>query len=78
MWKNSLYKEQLMCNMKHQSSGGWCISDSRERRKKSDWLTCLHSHSLAIVGSRVGMLSFKRIQTSVLCKKTKTQNLEFK
>ena len=41
--------------MKHQTSGDCCVRGSGGRRKKKKWLTCLHNHTLAVGGSRVGI-----------------------
>lgn len=39
----------------NQSSGGLCVSGSGEKREKKEFVTCLHDHSLAVVGSRTGI-----------------------
>ena len=41
--------------MVHQSSGGWCVSGSRVKRKKTEWIFLLCYRSLAVVGSMVGL-----------------------
>lgn len=41
--------------MKHQTSGDCCVSGSGGRIKKKEWLICLPNHTLAVVGSRVGI-----------------------
>lgn len=39
----------------HQSSGGWCVSCSGERKKEREWVICLHDHLLTVVGFRAGL-----------------------
>lgn len=41
--------------MMHQTPGGWYVSGLVERKKKREWVTCLHDHSLAVAGSRAGI-----------------------
>ena len=41
----------MMC----QSSRGWCVTGSQEKKKKRGWVACLLDHPLAVAGHGVGI-----------------------
>ena len=52
IWKTASFKI-VIGYMKCQPSRCWHASGSGKRRKKTEWVTCLHNHSLAVVVSRM-------------------------